>query len=164
MLTENPPPDWRPLVTKPCSALKVGRFRPTQRLTTSCFGEIRVAKAGQDWPKFKGRPLWPVCQLNLLDAPFVPPNLVGIAMIQVFVSDEYWSSDALIVDTDETTPNSPIVIRIYETLDGLQAFTPPDYASPYIPFESQWTEQPQIDYPTHDTMPIDFDALGVGDF
>lgn len=156
--------DWRALIEKPCSSLNVGGFRPSGNLTSSCFGEIRASLQGEAWPEYNGEPLWPVCQLNLSDAPFVPAALADVAMLQVFVSGDFLSSDFLVVNSREKTPNSPFFIRCYGSLEQLQRTQEPNHTSTFKAFEAQWTDEILTDYPTHDTMPIDFDALGIGEY
>lgn len=156
--------DWRKLVEKPCSSLEVGGFRPSGELTASCFGEIRACLSGEKWPEHDDKPLWPVCQLNLMNAPYVPECLGDIAMLQVFASPEYGSSDFTIINSQENPPKSSFFIRFYKTLDGLEKASIPEHNSTFKAFEARWNNDVQLDYPTHDTMPIDFDALGIGDY
>ncbi|WP_243614700.1 DUF1963 domain-containing protein [Shimia aestuarii] len=156
--------DWRSLIERRCSSLSVGGFRPSGELTSSCFGEVRASRKGEIWPELHGEALWPVCQLNLLDAPFVPDNLSDIALLQVFVSEDYWSSDFATVDSSEEVLKSPFFIRVYDSLAELQQVKVPSHKSPFKAFEARWNDQVQVDYPTHDTMPIDFDQLGIGDY
>lgn len=159
-----PGTDWRKLVEKQCSSLIVGGFRPSGELTSSCFGEVRAARKGEIWPEYNGQALWPVCQLNLLDAPFVPDNLRDIAMLQIFVAEDYWSSDFVVTDSTDVNPSGPFFIRVYNTLENLQSVQVPRHTSTFKPFEARWKAEIQTDYPTHDTMPIDFDALGIGEY
>ncbi|MDA8586818.1 YwqG family protein, partial [Rhodobacteraceae bacterium] len=154
---------WRQKIEKPCSALIVGGFRPTNELTSSCFGEVR-ASAGEEWPSFNGQFLWPVCQLNLLDAPYVPECLKDIAVFQFFVFEEYWNFDVSTIDTVVKSPTGPFFIRTYNELDGISRAHIASHSSTFRPFEAKWKNSTLVDYPTHDTMPIDFDALGIGDY
>jgi uncharacterized protein YwqG len=66
------------------SVLHLGGFRPTNSLTASRFGGIPVGSPGEDWPCFQGQPLSVVCQLNLSEAPYVPPELLDISIITIF--------------------------------------------------------------------------------
>lgn len=156
--------DWRSQITKPASALEVGGFRPTGNPNTSCFGEVRVARNSNDWPHRRGKPLWPVCQLNILEAPFVPNGLKDLAMLQFFIADDYISSDNVVADSDDDESVSSFFVRAYPCLDDLVPVSAPSHGSAFLPFEARWMDKHQTDYPTHDTMPIDFDSLGVGDY
>ena len=158
------PSDWRQLVTKPTSVLNIGGFRPSGEQTASYFGEIRVIKSDEVWPTHNGKSLWPVCQLNLTKAPFVPANLTDLSMIQVFVAEDCMLAGNVISNSSDKVPNSPFFIRCYRDIDALQPAVVPDHGSSILPFEARWNDDPSTDYPTHDTMPIDFDALGIGDF
>lgn len=156
--------DWRSQITRPASVLEVGGFRPTNAPNTSCFGEVRVAKVPNDWPHRRGKPLWPVCQLNLLEAPFVPSGLEDLAMVQFFIADDYMSSDNVVADTDDEKSVSSFYVRAFPRLDHLVPVTAPSHGSVFLPFEARWLEKPKTDYPTHDTMPIDFDSLRIGSY
>ncbi|MEQ8779073.1 MAG: DUF1963 domain-containing protein [Roseibium album] len=154
---------WRSSIEKPCSSLTVGGFRPSNELTSSCFGEIRAAE-DENWPHLENKPLWPVCQLNLLDAPYVPDCLRDVAMLQFFVHEEYWRFDQSIVDVSKPTPSGPFFLKIYKGLDALKFVDPPNHDSPFKPLEAKWCKDVRVDYPTHDCMPFDFDALDIGDY
>lgn len=161
--SKKPVLDWRKQITKQASALIVGGRRPSGELTASCFGEVRVSRANESWPERDGKPLWPVCQLNLKNAPFVPENLSDVALLQIFVCEDWWSSDYDILDSSNQGMGS-IVIRVYECLDGLTAVKQPIHDSVFLAFEAYWKDEKVLDYPSHDTMPIDFDALEIGDY
>jgi len=83
------PVDWRKDVVRPALVLNVGGFCPTGELTKSCFGEVRAGLLGELWPMYNNRPLWPLCQLNLLDACFRPEALSDIALITIFIAKDY---------------------------------------------------------------------------
>tara|TARA_A100001015_G_scaffold279887_1_gene341464 strand:+ start:444 stop:1169 length:726 start_codon:yes stop_codon:yes gene_type:complete len=153
--------NWRKSIEKASSKLLVGGFRPTHNPITSCFGEVRVKKLGQRWPYAAGQSLWPVCQLNLKEAPFVPDILKDLAMIQVFIFDDIDFLETNIIDTT-STDETMVFIRTFENLDTLVPVEMPDHQSTYRPCEAKWENAAQIDYPTHDTLPIDFDALNIG--
>lgn len=85
-------------------------------------------------------------------------------MLQFFVADEYWKYEHSIIDATKGPLASPFYIRTYNTLDVLESVQAPNNTSPFKPFEAEWQKQILIDYPTHDTMPIDFDALDIGDY
>ncbi|WP_457648877.1 DUF1963 domain-containing protein [Profundibacter sp.] len=158
------PVDWRKDVIRPALVLNVGGFCPTGELTKSCFGEVRAGLPGELWPTFNNRPLWPLCQLNLLDACFCPEALSDIALITLFIAKDYMGSTDSVIDSSASNPNSSWFLRSYKTLEGLQPVTGPDHASPLRPYECEWSEAVVEDYPTHDTIPIDFDALDIGEY
>ncbi|MCK7611607.1 DUF1963 domain-containing protein [Roseibium sediminicola] len=157
--------NWRDQIRRPALGLKVGGFKPTGNPCTTVFGDVRVQRAGEAWPTWKNKPLWPLCQLNLTEAAFMPAGLQDLAMVSVFIAEDYIESDALIVDAADPEPGWAWFLRTYQTLDGLEtisAASKPD--SPLQPFEARWAPETREDYPTQDTLPIDFEALGLGDY
>lgn len=164
MGTFEQPTEWRKEIIRPALTLEVGGRRPTGKLTSSCFAEVRVGRQGEIWPTRNNRPLWPLCQLNLLDAKFRPHALSEIALITIFIAEDYMREPADVIDSSDPNPNSSWALRTYKTLEGLEPVNAPKHLSPLRPFEAYWDESTVDDYPTHDTMPIDFDALGVGDY
>ncbi len=76
--------------TAPCSILEVGGFPPTGNALASNFGLSVVGRPGERFPvNAKGIPLQFICQLNLTEAPYVPPPLQGLALITVFVDSQH---------------------------------------------------------------------------
>ena len=146
--------DWREKLERPATRLEVGGFRPTERRGVSSFGRITLSRPGEIWPAWHGRPLLPLCQLNVADAPYTPPSLRDVSLVCIFVTESL--EDLLNFNTatvdDET--DHPWHIRTYETLDGLVELGKPDFDSPIRPFEARWQEVEQ-DYPTHDLIPIE---------
>lgn len=160
---QTPNNNWRDQITRPASVLEVGGFRPTNDPFASSFGEVRVGFSGSTWPMRNGKPLLPICQMNLNDAPFVPDSLEDVVLLQVFIASDWWSSDLVVMDNVQDE-NTPFCIMTFDSLEGLQPIEVPDHGSTILPFEARWEPVHQLDYPTHDTMPIDFDALGIGSF
>ncbi len=156
--------DWREKIIKPSLSLNVGGFCPSGSLTASCFGEVRCQRKGESWPVYKDKPLWPLCQLNLAEASYRPEILQDVVLLTVFISPDYMTMAANIIDSSDENPYAGWYLRSYNSLDDLQAITCPDHKSPLRPFEARWDEQTSVDYPTHDTLPIDFDRLGIGDY
>lgn len=159
------PINWRDQIIKPASVLNVGGFRPSEEYLASCFGEIRAGRKTEVWPSYNGKPLIPICQLNLTNAPHLPDILSDIKMFQFFISDDgFWSSDTSVIDSSEAVPASPFFIRTYRKLDRLDPIEMPDIKTSLKSFEACWENNVAVDYPTHDMMPIDFDSLGIGDY
>ncbi|WP_316013668.1 DUF1963 domain-containing protein [Roseobacter sp. HKCCA0434] len=156
-------PTWRKVIEKKCSTLAIGGFRPSNALRASCFGEVRATE-GEVWPQFEGKMLWPVCQLNLLDAPYLPECLSDLAMVQLFVMDNYRQAKRCKVDTSISVPSGPFFLKTYGNLENLKPIETPTHGSPFKPFEAKWNEGVQIDYPTHDCLPFDFEELGLGEY
>lgn len=66
--------EFKRINTRSCSVLTLGGFRPTRHPLATHFGLPPAAAPGEAWPEIDGRPLFFVCQLNLTEAPFVPPH------------------------------------------------------------------------------------------
>lgn len=64
--------------------IEVGGFRPPDDPHASSFGCVNVALPGEDWPEDDGRPMLPIAQLNLREAPYVPPELADLECITLF--------------------------------------------------------------------------------
>lgn len=124
------PNDWRKEITRPTLALTVGGCRPTGEFTKSCFAEVRAGILGDPWPVYNNRPLWPLCQLNLLDACFRPKALSDVALITVFIAEDYIGAPFDVIDGSEPNPNSSWFLRAYKTLDGLQPINAPENPMP----------------------------------
>ncbi|KZL09814.1 hypothetical protein PsAD26_03342 [Pseudovibrio sp. Ad26] len=142
----------------------MGGFRPLGELDASCFGEVRLMHPDEDWPIYREKPLWPLCQLNLSAAPYRPSNLEDIALITVFISESYMDMASNVVDCTDVSPYAGWFLRAYKETGDLVPVTPPTHKSLLRPFEARWDSRVYEDYPTHDTLPIDFDELGLGDY
>ena len=86
-------------------------------LTGTLFGRVNAALPGEEWPVFGGRPMLPVAQFNVRDAPFVPETLAGVALIALFFGRE-----ALPVDAEN---GEGWLLRAYPSLDELVALVAP---------------------------------------
>ena len=114
--------------------VQVGGFRPTLDPFASNFGMTPLARAGEAWPEYGGKPMLFVCQLNLSNAPVVPERLADIKLITFFVEPE---TAAL---HEENGHNW--VLRAYKSLDGLAPMTaPPDAPKVRKGFECRWEER-----------------------
>ncbi|HTA40301.1 MAG TPA: hypothetical protein VK760_14555, partial [Candidatus Acidoferrales bacterium] len=78
---------------------------------------VNACVRGEDWPYFAGRPMQPVVQLNLLQAPYVPENLRDVALIAVFFDREAMPVDAKNGDG--------WLLRAYPNLECLQPLSAP---------------------------------------
>jgi hypothetical protein len=115
------------------SAVQVGGFRPTMAPLATNFGMKPVGLAGEGWPESDGKPMMFVCQLNLTEAPVVPPRLEDIKLITFFVAPE---TAAL---SEENAGNW--VLRSYKSLDGLTVMAAPvDAPRVREGFECRWEE------------------------
>ena len=120
--------DERPIGPSLASILEVGGFRPTGEVTASNFGQVALGAPGERFPVGSdGEPMQFICQLNLDEAPVVPPNLAGVALITCFTEGRSkWT------DRD----NTPWCIRTYESLENLQVLDKPDLSP--LPDHERW--------------------------
>jgi hypothetical protein len=86
-------------------------------LTGTLFGRVNACVRGEDWPYFAGRPMQPVAQLNLREAPYVPESLHDVALIAVFFDREATPVDA--------KNGNGWLLRAYPSLDGLELLKAP---------------------------------------
>jgi hypothetical protein len=90
-------------------------------LTGTLFGGVNACALGEEWPHFAGRPMQPVAQLNLLDAPYVPEHVRDVALIAVFFDREATPAHAKNGDG--------WLLRAYPNLECLKPLpAPPEFA------------------------------------
>jgi len=79
-----------------------------------------------------GKPLWPLCQLNLTEAPWVPEILADIKLLALFILDLQNDDDFDVFDhrTYASAPGEAgWCVRTYASLDALAALTAPPHGS-----------------------------------
>jgi hypothetical protein len=97
--------------SRAASLAQIGGFRPPEDPKASWAGRVRVARPGETWPLADGEPMLALAQLNLTEAPVLPPALEGLAMVTVFVGPRELTHWAL---------------RAYESLDDLVELAEPE--------------------------------------
>jgi uncharacterized protein YwqG len=127
------------------SQIIVGGFRPPEQPEVSWFGRVHLAQAHESWPMHAGKPMIPLCQLNLTEAPYVPPNLKDIALLTIFIS-----ADTLPLDTPK---GEGWELRAYASLENLTEIAEPDHGSRIRPFPIRW-ELIEEDYPSWEDVAI----------
>ena len=120
------------------SRMVVGGFRPPEQPDASWFGRVRLARPEEPWPSHGARPMIPLCQLNLKEAPYVPAALSDIALLTVFISARSLPLDRPNGDGWE--------LRAYSSLDGLVEIDAPRHGSHIRPLPIRW-ELIDADYP-----------------
>jgi hypothetical protein len=124
---------------RPCAPL-VFRKPATIDPVATMFGTVRLAGREEKWPICEGAPLWPLVQINMSTAPFVPEPLRDLALITVFISPAHAQAPTRIIDTANPDPAATWVLRSYATLDGLKILQAPRHGSALIPQIGEWTE------------------------
>jgi uncharacterized protein YwqG len=128
------------------SRMVLGGFRPPEEPEASWFGRILLAKPDEDWPVYEGKPMLPLCQLNLGEAPYIPLNLADISLITIFISAATLPLD---------TPNGiGWELRTYSPLEHLVKIAAPTDENEIRPFPIRW-ELIEEDYPTWEDVAIE---------
>jgi hypothetical protein len=97
--------------------IEVGGFRPPDDPRASWFGRVNLALPGEAWPEEAGVPMVPIAQLNLREAPYVPPELADVECIMLFFGRGALRTHA---------PNGDgWLVRAYPRLDELRPIEPP---------------------------------------
>jgi uncharacterized protein YwqG len=125
--------------------LEIGGFKPVDDDKASWFGCVNFYSAGEDWPAFEGKPLHPLCQINLVEFPYRMKELEDIDFITVFISD----------DIPNDTPNGQgWCLRTYRSIDKLVPINKVATNSQIKSFQMR----PKIieeDYPCWEDIPIE---------
>lgn len=126
--------------------MKVGGFRPTDNPLASWIGKVLVASAEEGWPYTNGKPMLPLCQINLDEFAFKPELVNDIALITVFIT-----SGELPLEGDENGTNW--CIRAYKTTDDLVPLSQLKVPSPIKPMQ-MIPEVIEQDFPHWEDCPI----------
>jgi hypothetical protein len=102
-------------VRRPASLGRIVTGRLTPLLHGSILGGVEVALPDESWPMDDGRPMVGLAQLNLADAPFVPPSLRDIALLTIFLGLD---GDALAIP-DHRANGDGWLVRAYANLEDL---------------------------------------------
>lgn len=153
-----PPPPQGPLseaelkraLARPCAPL-VCKNPATIDPFATMFGTVRLARKSEVWPVHAGAPLWPLCQINLTEAPVRPKAVQDLSLLTLFISPDHMAavSPALIINTADPDPAATWALRSYATLDGLTIPNTPPHNSPMSTRLGEWAPA-QTDYANHD--------------
>lgn len=120
---------------------------------------MTLARKGEAWPQWQGRPLAPLCQLRLDQAPFVPEELSGIACITIFMDfDDEGVAETLLDEHDKyrdqcLVPNGRAwALRAYESMDELVEIKAPKARWIFSAKPGEWVFVEQ-DLPTSHEFP-----------
>ena len=140
--------DLQLALERPCAPLVFQKPATIDPFAT-LFGTVRLARKAQAWPALDGIPLWPLCQINLTQAPLVPDALRDLALITVFVSGAHPVAPTRIINTKDPDPAATWALRSYTALDGLTIPNHPAHYSPLSPCLGEW-EPITPDFANHD--------------
>lgn len=133
------------------SVAEVGGFRPPDDPRASWFGR-GVGLPGETLPRWEGRELVPLLQINVGELPYVHPALEGTALLVLFMDPEDLPFDAPHGEGWE--------IREYASLDGLAPLPPPEKPSRVKPFPVRWSLVDD-EYPGWEDIPESVDLRVV---
>lgn len=113
---------FRRKISRPAIRMELGGARPPQDPFFSWFGRVAVGLPDEAWPMMEDKPMHALCQLNLTDLPYRPPQLTDIDLLTVFIGPDRLPIDA---------PNGEYwCLRAYESLSDLHPITEIDTGSP----------------------------------
>ncbi|KIN71378.1 DUF1963 domain-containing protein [Sulfitobacter guttiformis] len=113
------------------------------------FGTVRLAQQGEAWPSHGGTPMWPLCQINLTQAPLIPERLGDLSLITLFIAPDHATAPTRIIDTRNPDPAATWALRSYPTLGGLTIPKAPTHGSALSPRFGEW-EGLRSDYANYD--------------
>jgi len=135
----------RSAIERRAIVMEVGGFRPPSDPAASWFGRVCLALPGEHWPESQGKPMLPLCQVNLVQLPFSPPHLDGLEFFTVFIDQEGLPTDK---------PNGEgWCLRAYRSLDRLVPMSAPEEFDRPRPFPMR----PRVlesDHPCWEDVPV----------
>ena len=157
--SEAPPPEVIPegplseaelqlALERPCAPLVFSKPANIDPFATM-FGAVRLGQKGESWPECHGIPLWPLCQLNLSNAPLVPEALRDLSLLTLYIAPEHTHAPTQIINTADPDPAATWALRSYGTLEGLTIPKAPRHGSMLSPRLGEWGDVTP-DYASHD--------------
>jgi uncharacterized protein YwqG len=142
-------------VRRPASVAHVLRGRPEPVAVESLIAAVRVGLRTEGWPlDANEHPLFGLAQLNLADAPFVPPSLAGVAVLTIFLGTD----DDTFVAPDGRPNGYGWLLRAYPSLEGLVAL-----AGPTVRPGGQGIRPKRLAWQRIDDVPAYEDLIGLVD-
>ncbi len=133
---------------RPCAPLVFTKPANIDPFATM-FGAVRLAHKAEDWPTCHGAPMWPLCQINLSQAPLVPDALRDLSLITLFIAPDNAQAPTQIINTDVPDPAATWALRSYDKLEGLTIPKAPAHGSTLSPRLGEWGAVTP-DYANHD--------------
>lgn len=146
--------DWG----RPASVL-VPVSKQRARKDSSWIGRVTLARQGEAWPVWKDRPLAPLCQLRLDQAPFVPDELKDLACITIFMDFDDEGVAETLLDEHERYDYQILIpnghgwaLRAYDSVDELVEIKAPKVHWPFSAKPGEW-RYVERDVPTDHEFP-----------
>lgn len=107
----------RQKLRKKAVLFQTGGIKPTHQIGESWIGNVCWQKSGESQPMCTNVnfPMAALATIFVPESDYVPKELAGIKMINIFVDDALWDN----LDADDLSQY--FVIRTYDSLDGLTA-------------------------------------------
>ncbi len=147
--------EWQRQLERPCVPIKVGgSLSPDRNQLASAFGRVDVCLPGEHWPTWREKPLWPLCQLNLTEAPWRPNSLADIELIALFISFHFMEAEFPWLRDPGEGKGASWCLRKYPSVDALVPLVAPSHGSTIRDTQVLWSNVTP-DSPTHDLLPLD---------
>lgn len=150
----------RQQLARRATLIDVGKGPPSPNPAASWFGRVNLGLPHESWPEDADGPMLPIAQLNLREAPYVPPALRDVELIAVFFGRGVLPS---------STPNGEgWLVRAYPDANALRALDTPEHVlravsemsatgKPIRPYPISYREL-ERDYPDWSDVAMDLDV------
>ncbi len=138
--------EFRDVIIRKSVELEIGGQRPNNNFRSSWFGKVCLAEKHEAWPVYDGKPMKPLCQINLSELEFKPNTLNGIDFITIFIADE---NNVPIIESN----GNGWLLRSYPDINKLERINRPDLKSTIKEFQ-MFPKGCSIDYPTWEDCPV----------
>ncbi len=136
--------DWRKRLARPASVATHGRL--SRDPFASCFGRIAVQEPGEGWPTYRKKLMRPLLQINCAELPFRPKSIVDLAMIRVWIGEDF--------EAEPPGSTKFWCVRASPSIARLKPTPEPAHKSDIKPAGIRW-KLLEADYPTWDEAPVD---------
>lgn len=124
-------------LARPCAPLLFEKPANIDPFATM-FGAVRLSLRDETWPVHDGAAMWPLCQINMIEASHRPSALVGLSLTTVFVDAPSDKPLSRVIDTRKSDRSANWVLRSYPTLTGLTIPKISAHSSPLSPRLGEW--------------------------
>jgi len=132
---------------KKALTFEIGGFRPTNDLTASMYGDVKVCKRGESWPYTnEGDPMIPIFQLDCANLDFKPKTLSKVVFITFFMHPNK-------LPFEGEKNGDDWVVREYLSMEELIPIEKPNEQFPILPFEMR-ANLIKVDFPQWDSEDI----------
>lgn len=126
--------------------MDIGVFDPPDDPKSSWFGWVGFARPGEAWPEWQGRPMTPICQVNVEQLPFRPQRLEDVGFFTLFFSGGYWPVTG-------GANGDGWCLRTYRTAEEVDWLDPPSEAPEGFSTLPMRHRALEADYPQWEDLP-----------